>query len=271
MDNLNTENTSLPTEPEEQELNHSDKMVGIFSEPKATFEQAAKFPPRTVDWLLPVLILFLLVGISSTILMSNEEIAYDLKQKQRERLQKSFAEAVESGRISEEQAQEQMDKIEDQMNMRGPVTIIITFISILIGGFIVFFIIAAIYLLFAKFVFKGDGSYTSALVGSGLPAYITMVQVILAAILSFAFGRLVNDTSIAAIINADRATMLGWFLAKIDPITIWTYIVVSIGLAKMFKSDSTGKYYALVFGLWIIGGLIFFYIAKSVPFLGNFM
>ncbi len=34
-------------------------------------------------------------------------------------------------------------------------------------------------------------------------------------------------------------TLTGWFLAKIDPISIWAYIVLSIGLAKMFKSEST--------------------------------
>ena len=36
-------------------------------------------------------------------------------------------------------------------------------------------------------------------------------------------------------------------------------------------SDYKGKkYYFVVFGLWIIGSLLFFYVAKAVPFLSGF-
>ncbi|MCJ7552610.1 MAG: hypothetical protein MUO34_01890, partial [Ignavibacteriaceae bacterium] len=65
-------------------------------------------------------------------------------------------------------------------------------------------------------------------------------------------------------------TLAGFFLAKIDPISIWAYAVLSIGLAKLFKSDDVKKYYLVVFGLWIIGSLLFFYVAQAVPFLAGF-
>jgi hypothetical protein len=67
--------------------------------------------------------------------------------------------------------------------------------------------------------------------------------------------------------GVDKATILGWLLAKLDPFSIWAYFVLSIGLAKMFKSQATGKYFIMVFGLWIVGGLLVWYVAKAVPFL----
>lgn len=273
MDDMNTENPMHPSDPvenNEPELSHSDKMVGVFTEPSATFEQAAKFPPRTVDWLLPMFIIFLLVAASNIILMNNDQIAYEVKEKQREKMEEGFSEAVKEGRMTQQEAEDQMNEMEKRMDVRSPFAIVITFVSTLVGGFIFFFLMVLVYYLFSRFVLKGDGNYSSALVSLGLPAYITIIQVVLAAVISFTLGRLVNDTSAAALMNADRSTLLGWFLAKIDPISIWSYIVVGIGLAKMFKSSDTRKYIIMVFSVWILGTLLLHFIANAVPFLKMF-
>jgi len=83
-----------------------------------------------------------------------------------------------------------------------------------------------------------------------------------------AFGKLMSDISIATFINADKSTITGWLLAKLDPISIWAYIVVGIGLAKMFRAKSAVNYIVMVLLVWIIGSLMFFAISKAVPFLG---
>jgi hypothetical protein len=121
--------------------------------------------------------------------------------------------------------------------------------------------------LLSKFALKGDGVYASALVADGLVSYIGIIHVILAAIFAFVFGRLMRDVSLASLMDIDKSTFMGWLLAKVDPLTIWAYAVLSIGLAKMFKSQSMGKYFAMVFGLWIVGGLLLWFLAKAVPFL----
>jgi len=38
----------------------------------------------------------------------------------------------------------------------------------------------------------------------------------------------------------------------------------------MFKSEDTGKYFAMVFGLWIGVSIIWYFIVQAVPFLGSF-
>lgn len=268
MDTNDTGNQVEQTEPElppEEELSHSDKMIGVFSEPAKTFEYTAKFPPRAKDWFIPFLILLLLVGVIQRISMMNEEVYFEIKQQQTEGIEQQ----VEEGNLTREQADEQIDQIDTFM--RGPIGWVTTIAGSLIGGFIVIFIIVGFYFLFIKFLLKGDGNYSSALVANGLTAYISLVQVVVAGILTLLFGTLVRDTSLAALLGTDRTTIEGWLFAKIDPITIWAYIVLSIGYAKMFKSESTGKYYVLVFGIWLIAGLILFFISQSVPFLQNFM
>jgi len=259
MEPINTE-SNQQTEPAlqpEQELNHSDKIVGVISEPKNIFETISHFPLKTIDWLLPLILVLVILCVTTVITMNNPEVKMKAKQQQ----EKVLNEMVAKGTITQEQADKQLDM------MSGSLAIIFPIIGILIIGTIFFFIISAIYYLFAKAIFKDNGSFTSVLVANGLTGYIVIIQVIITAVLTIAFGRLMMDTSAAAFVEADRGTIAGFFLAKLDPFSIWAYAVVAIGLAKLFKSQSTGKYFAMVFGIWIIGGLILFYIGKAVPFL----
>ncbi len=259
-------------EPEaEPELSHSDKLIGIFTEPAKTYERIAQFPPKTIDWFLPVIILLVLVIISQFLMLSNKQIYYQMQQKQMARIEKSFNDMVAKGQMTKEQAQQRLNEVQDRMGKGiSTVQMIIMPVSILIFGFIVFFIMCGIYYLFVRFVLKGEGTYASVLVASGLTSYIGMIQIVLAAIFALILGRALGDTSLAAFLGTERTTFLGFVFSKIDIFSIWIYIVLSIGLAKMFKSATTGKYYIVVFGIWLIGGLIIYFITSAIPFLRFF-
>jgi hypothetical protein len=268
MDSNETITPVEETPNENGELSHSDKMIGVFTEPAKMFDYTSKFPTRNKDWVIPVIIFFIVVALIRMIAMTNEEVYFEAKRKGIERIEKM----VESGMMTREQADQAIEGIDKQMEfMKGPVGWVITIATTLIFGFIVFFIIVGIYYLFIRFLLKGEGTFASALVANGLTIYISILQVIIGGILTMLLGKMIMDTSLASIMGTDKNTIIGWLLGKVDPISIWAYIVLSIGLAKMYKSESTGKYYALVFGLWLIGMFILFQLAQAVPFLQNFM
>lgn len=257
-----------PPEQPEEELSHTDKMTGVFTEPAATFEKISRFPLKTSDWLLPVVLLFLVISLTQILVMSNEEIYFQAKQKQEEQLHKTFDEMVEKGQMTRQEADQQIESARERMAMgRGPVGWIFQTIGIFIFGFIVFFIVVLIHFLFAKYAFNGNGGYLSALISNGLPAYISIIQVVLTAIVAMAMGKLMSDLSVASIAGVEKSTFAGWALGKLEPFSIWIYSVVSIGLSRMFRSDSTKKYFILVFGVWILGSLLLWGIGKTVPFL----
>ena len=268
---MDSNETIIPvnkTSGENGELSHSDKMIGVFTEPAKTFFLTSKFPPRTKDWVIPVLILFFIAALIRIIAMTNEEVYFEAKKQGIERIEKM----VESETMTREQADEAINAIDQQMAfMNGPVGWVITIATTIIFGFIILIIIVGIYYLFIKFLLKGEGSFSSALVANGLTIYISILQMIVAGILTMLLGKMIMDTSLASLMGSDKMTLTGWFFARIDPISIWAYAVLSIGYAKMFKSESTGKYYALVFGVWLIGMFILFQLAQAVPFLQNFM
>lgn len=268
MDELNNQDISLEEQkPVEEELSHTDKMTGIFTEPNNTFTQMAKFPPRTIDWLLPTILMIVFAILSNLLIMSNPNIKSALMDKQIAQMEKSFQDAVEKGQMTQEQADEQIDVIRDRMDQSGGAFMIIQYVSTAFIIFISFFIVALIYYLISRFALKGNGTYASAMVPVGITYYIAIIQVIIMTILSLAFDRFFAGTSIAAFIDADKTTFAGFLLGKLDIFTIWALAVTSIGLARMFKSLNTVKYYIAVFSVWIIWGFITFGIAKAVPFL----
>lgn len=262
-----TDTNQIDQAPQIEELSHSDKMIGVFSEPAKTFQITSLFPTRTKDWVIPLLILFALIGIIRSISMMNEEVMYEAKKQQ----YKMIDEMVEKGTMTREQGDQALERIDQQMAfMKGPIGWVINIVSTMIFGFIFFFIIAGIYFLFIKTILKGDGTYQHTLVASGLTAYISMVQILVGGILTFVLGKIIMDTSIINFLDVDKKTILGFVLAKIDPISIWAYAVLGIAFAKLFKSKDTTKYIIMVFVLWILGGLLFFFLGKAFPFLAAF-
>jgi len=273
MDNF-TETTSSTQQTEgqqsEEELGHSDKMIGLFTEPSKTYESIAKFPIRTIDWFLPVFLTFLVIIITQIAINSNKGLHSQIVDQQIAKVQKNLDKAVADGKLTQDQANEQLNTMQDRMENFGALQIVLIVVGVFLGGFIVFFIISGVYFLFVKFLLKGDGDYNSVLVASGMTFYIGLIQVIIATIFTFAIGRFLPDTSLASFMDTDKLSFAGFIFSKLDIFSIWIYIVLSIGLAKLFKSQTTGKYYLTVFGIWIIGGLVLFFIAKTVPFLAAF-
>lgn len=256
-----------PVEPEELELNHTDKLVGIFSEPITTFSKISALGPKTSDWLIPLIILIIAAILSNIIMMSNPVIKASVIEKQMAQLEKNFDDAVAKGQMTESQKEEQLDRIRERMEQGGIQNYIFSAISIIVISFITFFVVSGAFFLFTKLILKGEGTYRDAMTAYGLPFYISVVQIIVMVILALATDKFYTSTSLAAFVDIERTSILYFILSKLDVFSIWFYSIVSIGFAKMFKSQTLGKYFALIFGLWIGFGLLFFFIAKAVPFL----
>lgn len=267
-ENLNQEAPKMsPSEQEEVETSHTDKLVGVFSEPGNTFTQMLKTGPKTSDWIIPILVVIVVAILSNFIMMSNPVIKMSIMEKQMEQFEKNMDEMVAKGQLTEAQKEEQMERIREGMDQGMGTQMIFSVIGIVIFTFVSFFVISGVFFLFTKLVMKGDGTYKAAMSAYGLPHYIIVIQIIVMVILALVMNKFFQSVSVADFTDADKSTITGFILGKLDIFSIWFYAVISIGFAKMFKSENTGKYFALIFGLWIGFGLLFFFLAKVLPFL----
>lgn len=254
-------------EQEEFELSHTDKLVGVFSEPNSTFGKMSKFPPKTSDWLIPILIVIVIAILSQVVMMNNPTIKAAATEKQMAAVEKSLNDAVTKGQMTQAQADQQLETMRDTMEQGGAMRMIGIFVGIPIATFLFFFIVSGVYLILAKFVLKGAGTYKEAMVAYGLPHYIIAIQMIIMVIAALAMNKLFTGTSVADFIGTEKNTIAGFLLGKLDVFSIWFYVVFGIGLAKMFKSSNTQKYIIGVVAVWLGFGLLFFALAKAVPFL----
>lgn len=267
MDELNNNEDLREKLQEVEEISVTDKMVGVLSEPSSIFERISNLELKTMDWLIPILLVIIVASVSNFIMMSNPEIKADMMEKQIEVVEKQFQDAVDKGNMSQEQADEQIEMIRDRMDEGGSGQMIMTVVGIVIITFLVFFIIAGVFYLLVKFGLAGEGSYKTAMTAYGMPYYIIVLQFIVMIILAIAMNKMITDTSVGTFLDMDKDTLLGMFSHKLDIFSIWFYAVISISFAKMFKSEDTTKYFIMIFGVWIGVSILMFYIAQAVPFL----
>ena len=263
MDNF--DNKDEKDDSEEFELGHADKLVGVFASPTETFEKISNYPPKALDWFIPVLVFAIVVIFAQYVKMSNPTINFEVMQKQKAAQEKRIEDALKSGQITQEQAEQQREMVDSAMN--NPIFKVIGGVIGIIALFIIFFIMVCIYHFVVKLICGGAGTFAYSLVSYGLVYYILVIQAVFATLISLLTSRLLNDVSLASFLGMAKDTPLGLVLSFVEPVSIWFNIVLGIALAKTFKAQNSRNYIITVFGIWIVLGLLFYALAKNVPFL----
>lgn len=267
MEDDNTNQTEQTTS-EMEELSHTDKIVGVISEPSNLFSKLSLFPVKTTDWMLPLLAMIIISIAATFIYMSNPEIKLQMQQQQQKAMQEQFDKMVESGQMTRQQADEQLERTSQMMN--NPMfTLLFPSIGVFIVTIIWFFVITTIAFLIAKFALKGDGGFTQAMSAMGLPLYISVLQTIVLIILGLLLGKMLTGLNPASLTGMDVKTFPGFLLGRLDVFSIWFYVVVGVAFAKMFKSDNVKKYVITSVGIWLVFMFIIFGLSQVSPFFGN--
>lgn len=267
---METEDT-LQTEQQNQEfeeLSHTDKIVGVISEPSGLFSKLVFLPTKATDWILPLLALIVVAIVSTFIYLSNPEIKYQMQQEQEKAMREQFDKMVESGQMTREQADEQIEQA-TQFVSNPMFMYLIPSISVFVIMLLWFFVFTTVAFLLAKFALKGDGSYSHAMTAMGLPLYITVLQSILLVIVGMLMGKMLTGLNPATLMGMDLKTLPGFLLSRLDVFSIWFYVVVGIAFAKMFKSDNVKKYIITSLAAWLIFMFVIFGLAQAVPQIGG--
>jgi len=222
-----------PVESEEEfELNHTDKLAGVFTEPVKTFSLISKFPTKHSDWAIPLIIYLVIMIVAFILQMNNDTIKQDYINKLKPKIEETIQKQVDAGQISKE-------NVDSVVETGIKWAIIMTCISKPIGFLIMFFLFAGIILLISKYVLRGEGNYNGVLVSMGLPFYISVLSLIITVILSYVFSRFLNSTSLSEILNLDPKSTVGKLLTVVDVFQFWYLAIMSIGLAKMSHFNPT--------------------------------
>jgi hypothetical protein len=263
-------NNSAPVQ-ENESLSFFDKATGIIAEPDKVFENIANTPKKSSDWLVPFFLILIFTAASVAIVMQNSIIKEEVKAKARAKIEKAFEKQVENGMMTKAEAQDNLEKAEKGLDIIGTVPgMIIQTISVLFVGGIVFFVIAAYFFLITKLFVKAPIGFEDVLVAYGMSGYISVLNIIICIILAFVFDRQFESASLASLLNIQENGIAKFLLSKVDIFTIWAYVVLTIGLAKLSKAKSYVTYAVIVFGSWFVWSGIYFLAFKYIPFLSRF-
>ncbi|NOY76261.1 MAG: YIP1 family protein [Calditrichaeota bacterium] len=219
------------------------KWFDLYMNPQRSFESIDQKP----DWLLPMLTLAVISAVVMIFMMPI------MQQFQIERL-------MDLRGISRDQAEEILQKAWKIQQFTTPV-------FVLIGTFIVEFVVAFFFYLVGTVFMGGNASYVKVL---SLWAYTSLavgiVGLAVRAPIMFAKKTMMVQTSLAAFLSTDaKGSLLYKIFGKLDVFVIWQLILAVIGFTVIYKFDSK-KSATIIFGLyilWIIVSVLFQSVIKT--------
>jgi hypothetical protein len=242
MDEVNTNQT--PSE-ESSEMSFTDKVMNVYSAPRELFDGIAKSEKKNSNWSIP-LILTMIVGIISIFVAFSQAPIQDQVREQQE---KGVQKQVESGKMTQEQADKAMSIIPKP---GSPLFMAISAVGVAFVTAAMLFGFALGFWLVGKWVFKAPATYGKVLEVIGLSMYILVLGSIVTLLLIVATGSIYATPSLAlAVSHFDPTNKVDKLLASVNLVTFWYLAVVSVGLGKIFSVSAT-KALVAVGVLWAV-------------------
>ena len=232
--------TSMPG-PEAQAqpaISPIGRVIGVFSSPKATFEDIVRKP----GWVLPVVLLTLFsIGVSFAI---NQRINW------REFISQQMEKSPQAASMSAEQKEQ---RIEGGAKFSPPFTYCIGLLGPTVGILVVGLVMWGAYSLLggANVSFGTSFAITAHAFMTGLLSSILFILVLY--LKPYGTVDLENPvaTNLAAILPEDSAKWLFALLKSFDVFTFWTLFLLAIGFAATNPKKLRGsKAFTIAFSVW---------------------
>ena len=231
-------------QPPEEEMSFMDKAAGIFYEPSKVFDALRRGGVKTVDWLIPVLVLAIVASLATYVRFSTPELRAQMIQMQEQRIDQ----AVNEGKMTSDQAQQARDRIEGSSS----VFVVFGIIGVIVGTFLVFFIAAGVWLLIGKYILKGTSmTYAHAMGLAGVASWIATVGAIMGIVIAVMFARFDGGLHLGLLTQMDNESKRYILMRNINLFTIWNLAVSAVGI-NVFSGKKGLTAYAAVFGVWIV-------------------
>jgi hypothetical protein len=227
----------------------SDIIINVFASPAEAFEGIRTSPTRASVWVIPLLLTFVLTIGYTWMMFTNEAIKSQMIETQRERMQ----EQVQSGKISQERA----DQITDGMEKGSGMMMAFGIVAAIIYISVVLFVGALFLWLIGRLALKAEAGYGKYLELWGSSMWIGMLGLIVTALLLMAFNSMYASPSaaLAVLSNYSPKNSLHRLLSSLNIFSIWQMIVLGIGLSK-FSGKPLSVGIGLSFSLWFAWVLI---------------
>jgi hypothetical protein len=255
------EDQHIVTEPapatEVKPMPFSERLVNIFASPGELFENVRLTGKTASNWIVPIAIMIVVVIGMQQLIMNNPSLAEQTKVMMEKAMKESMDKAVQSGKMTPEAAEQQREQMERFADPSSPLRIIMGAVSITVMMPAVLFVLALVYWLLGKTAMQAAAPYMKVVEVVGLVFLIAAVESIVTTVMAIGFDSLHAgpNLGLAVLQNFDPQNKVHVALSKINLFSIWSLIVIGIGLSKLFMRDLP-KVLVLVFTLWVLWNVL---------------
>ena len=211
-----------------------ERIIGVFFSPKATFEDINRKP----DWLVPLVLITLVALVVTYVFLSHADVL-ELIRNQIEKSGRPVPpdEALQSG---------------------VKFTTIISYVSVIVGVPLVITVISAVLFVVFSFIMGAETTFKKIFCANAYASMPGLVKSIIAIPILFVkqpteFGNPADIVQSNLSILFDKGNKALFALGKsIDIFTIWSLIVLAIGVAGVSKNLTFKKSLTTIIILWLI-------------------
>jgi hypothetical protein len=220
-------------------------ITDVFASPSEVFQSLKGTASTPTLWVVPLIATFLIVALITVMLFTNETLKVEMRDVQGKALQVK----VDQGKLTQEQADQAMAR----MDSMGGMMIVI---GIIAGAIFIsaYYFGGALFLwLTNKTILKSTEGYGKHLELYGVASWIGVLGGIITALMMVSLGSMAATPSAALAVlgSYDSTSNFHKLLSAINIFSIWEAAVVGIGLGKL-SGKSTGAGMGLAFALWIV-------------------
>ncbi len=222
------------------------KIVNVFTSPAEAFEGIGSLPSKTSSWLFPFLAAFVISVLIAYLLVSNEALRAQVVDQQAKAMQKM----VDSGRMTQEQADASISRME---SMGGGMFLVFGTLVSLVFLCAYYFGGSLFLWLTGKIALKSTAGYGKYLELYGMSAWVGVLGAIITVLLMVGLSSLFASPSAALAILSeyDATNDTHKYLSALNIFSVWQASVVGIGLSKL-TGKSIGMSMGVSFGLWVV-------------------
>lgn len=224
------------------------RIMNVFASPSEAFDGITGSPTKGKFWVTPWLAVVLLGVVAVFLIFSNPALTQQIMDAQSRAIQQR----VESGAMTQAQADQATDQMENMKGMFqifGAISIVFVMSAYFFGGALVFWLVG-------KFALKSPEGYGSYLALYGLSAWVAVLGSIVTMLMIYGLGSLYATPSLglAVLSDFDPMNSVHRILGRLDVFAAWQAFVLGVGLSKITGKPS-GTTIGYSMGLWVVWAL----------------
>jgi hypothetical protein len=225
------------------------RLFNVYASPGEVFDSIKPRPVSHLNWILPVILSMIAAMVYGFVVFSQPGVLQKNADKMRVSMNKNFEKVVTSGKMTQQQADDQVDTIVKKM---GPMMKWFSAAGAMVFSVVWVFLVAFVLWLIGKFALKSPLGFLKALEIAGLASMILALGNIISLQLAAHYEDMLRTPGPSLLLEVlDDKNKVHLLLSSLNLVMFWYLSILSLGLAKL-TSTSFFKPAAWLFGIWAV-------------------